>query len=57
MKRSFEETGHYPLNFERMIRKCTRQEAISEADLSLMVAELPAAAEQGMREGNYLIRL
>ena len=51
MKASFEETGHFPLNFQKMIMKCTRAEDLSVAELELMVKELPACAEEGLRTG------
>ena len=51
MKDSFEETGHFPLNFQKMIMKCTRAEDLSLAELELMVKELPACAEEGLRTG------
>ena len=51
MKDSFEETGHFPLNFQKMIMKCTSAEDLSLAELELMVKELPACAEEGLRTG------
>ena len=51
MKASFETTGHFPLNFKRMIMKCSRAKDITEAELEIMMKELPAAAEEGLRNG------
>ena len=51
MKASFETTGHFPLNVQKMIMKCSRPEDIIEAELELKMKELPAAAEEGMRTG------
>ena len=51
MKASFETTGHFPLNFQKMIMKCSRPEDLTEVELELMFKELPACAEEGLRTG------
>ena len=52
MTDSFRETGHYPLDFNKMIGKCLLQgDDLTQAEKDHMFEEKEACADEGLREG------